>query len=140
MKHEQGETDKVYINPEDLPYLISPEQLEEVEAHQQQAFHEGRFVQSPWPDTKDKSLRETYNAFANNCKIYKGDINEAIDADDIIVKLRPEKPRDITPEKARAIRIRSSVVAAHKILFERTVDSALDQADPDDDHSDSYAS
>lgn len=142
MGHEQYKTEKVYIEPEDFPHLLSPDQLEEIEAYQQQAHHNGLFTQKPLPDTEDEQLRKAFDAFSTNRRTYedRGEIDEAIDADNIVQELRPTNPKDLTPEKARCIRIRSSVVAAQKVLFRQTVDTVPEQTGQEDDRSDSYAS
>ncbi len=135
--NESGEFDrKVFLDPEDFPRLISPEQLEVVNDYQEHAFAYGHFENYPFPPTENPELLDAYTQFSENREIYVDDdaIESAIDSDEILERLRPTDPTKLTPEKARLIRIRSSVVAAQHVLFKNYVTLELHESKPSTDH------
>lgn len=121
MEFEREEPQKRYIAPEEFPDLITYDQLKTIMDHQRQVFEAGRFTDRPLPETDDEQMQRAYEAFAENREIYDDEIDDAIEADDIIDAIRPNNLKAVTPETARSIRIRSSVIAAQKILIKRYV-------------------
>ena len=121
MKFERGETSKVEIKPGDFPELIGYDQLVDVMDYQREAFEAGTFEHNPLPETENEKLQQAFEAFSENRELYDDEIDEAIEADDIIRSIRPGNREAVTPEKARLIRIRSSVVAAQKVLIKQYV-------------------
>lgn len=120
-------SNKVFLEPKDFQDLLSFEQLKDIMEHQRHAFETDTLQSQPFPETKDEELLQTYQSLSENREPYEGEIGAAIDADDIIKALRPNNMRALTDERARLIRIRSSVVAAHKVLMKNQVTIVPDQ-------------
>ncbi|CAN5665425.1 hypothetical protein BH23PAT2_BH23PAT2_00550 [soil metagenome] len=118
MEYRHGETlKKTYVAPEDFADLLSREQLQAILAHQNSAFQANTFIAEPLPQIEDESIRTVYQTLAENREIYEGGIDDAIQEDEIIRALLPKNRKNITPEIARAIRARSSAIAAQCVLM-----------------------
>jgi hypothetical protein len=118
MEYGHEETPKkTYVTLEDFPDLLSPNQLQTLLAHQNSVFQANKFVAEPLPQTDDESIRTMYQTLAENRELYEDDVDNAIQQDEIIQAVLPKDKTKLTPEIARAIRIRSSVIAAQCVLM-----------------------
>ena len=137
--HEE-EPKKTYVAPEDFPDLLNIDQLQAILAHQQNAFQHDKFVAEPLPQPDNDSMRSTYQTLAENRELYDDEIDDAIQDDEIIRAILPQDRSKLTPEVGRAIRARSSVIAAQCILMADYVQVNELPDDLDDDDSISVVS
>lgn len=113
---------KVFLQPEDFSGSLTARHLKIILDHQTKAFNDNTFIADPLPPTKSKRLTELFEDFAANREIYDDyeHIDQLISNDEIVRSVCPKDPTaDTKPEQSRAIRIRSSILAARYIIMDQ---------------------